>query len=117
MFDELTDRPIQLVLDRVFYKAENILWMCREGIPFIQGTNVSLKYVKEPLSQLAPTMEYYQHYDGATNLYSQHLTINQEFKVSETSGYPVTLHAYLSSERATEERIRFHKQLQAWERE
>lgn len=117
LFDELTDRPIQLVLDRGFYKAENILLMCREGITFIQGAKVSLKYVKEALSQLAPTMEHPQHYDGATNLYRQQLTINQVFKASETSGYPVTLHAYLNSERATEERIRFHKQLQDWERE
>lgn len=62
-------------------------------------------------------MEHPQHYDGATNLYRQQLTINQVFKASETSDYPVTLHAYLSSERATEERIRFHKQLQDWERE
>lgn len=51
LFDELTDRPIQLVLDRGFYKAENILLMCREGITFIQGAKVSLKYVKEALSQ------------------------------------------------------------------
>lgn len=117
LFDELTDRPIQLVLDRGFYKAENILLMCREGITFIQGAKVSLKYVKEALSQLAPTMEHPQHHDGATNLYRQQLTINQVFKASETSDYPVTLHAYLSSERATEEHIRFHKQLQDWERE
>ena len=117
LFDELTDRPIQLVLDRGFYKAENVLLMCQEGITFIQGTKVSLKYVKEALSQLAPTMERHEHYDISTQLYHQQLPINQVFKASETAGYPVTLYAYLNSERATEERVRFHKQLQLWERE
>lgn len=117
LFDDLTDRPIQLVLDRGFYKAENILLMCQEGITFIQGAKVSVNYVKEALSQLAPTMERYFHYDGATQLYSQSLAIPQVFKASETSGYPVTLHAYLSSERATEERMHFHQQLQVWEQE
>ena len=68
-----------------------------------------MKYVKEALSQLAPTMERHTHYDAATNLYAQKLSINQVFKASASSGYPVTLHAYLGSERAAEERIRFHQ--------
>ena len=69
------------------------------------------------LSQLTAMIEHYQSYHGAANLYSQQLTINQVFKASETSCYPVTLHAYLDSEQATEGYISFHKQLQAWERE
>lgn len=115
LFDELTDRPIQLVLDRGFYKADNILLMCQEGITFIQGAKVSVKYVKEALSQLAPTMERHTHYDVSTNLYAQQISINHVFKASETATYPVTLHAYLNSERAAEERIKFHRQLQQWE--
>lgn len=47
------------------------------------------------LSQLTAMIEHYQSYHGAANLYSQQLTINQVFKASETSCYPVTLHAYL----------------------
>lgn len=117
LFDDLTDHPIQLVLDRGFYKAENVLLMCQENITFIQGAKCSVKYVKEALSQLVPTMERHTHYDAATNLYAQKLSINQVFKASASSGYPVTLHAYLDSERAAEERIRFHQQLQRWEEE
>lgn len=117
LFDNITDRPIQLVLDRGFYKAENVLLMCQENITFIQGAKRSLKYVKEALSQLAPTMERHTNYDASTNLYAQKLSINQVFKASESSGYPVTLHSYLDSERAVEERIRFHRQLQKWEDE
>lgn len=117
LFDDLTDRPIQLVLDRGFYKADNVLLMCQERITFIQGAKLSVKYVKEALSQLAPTMECHSHYDVASNLYAQQLSINQVFKASATSTYPVTLHAYLNSERAAEERTKFHQRLQQWERE
>ena len=80
LFDDLTDHPIQLVLDRGFYKAENVLLMCQENITIIQGAKCSVKYVKEALSQLAPTMERHTHYDAATNLYAQKLSINQVFK-------------------------------------
>lgn len=102
-------------LDRGFYKADNILLMCQEGITFIQGAKVSVKYVKEALNQLAPTMERHTHYDVSTNLYAQQISINHVFKASETATYPVILHAYLNSERAAEERIKFHRQLQQWE--
>lgn len=117
LFDNLTDRPIQLVLDRGFYKADNVLLMCQEGITFIQGAKLSVKYVKEALSHLAPTMERHSHYDAATNLYAQHLAIHHVFKASDSAHYPVTLHAYFNSERAAEERIKFHQSLQQWEYE
>lgn len=117
LFDELTDRPIQLVLDRGFYKEDNVLLMCQENITFIQGAKMTVNYVKEALKQIEPTMERHSNYHVSSNLYTQQLAINHVFKASKTSGYPMTLHAYLDSERAAEERIRFHKQLQQWEHE
>lgn len=66
LFDESNDHPIQLVIEHGFYKAETILLVCHGGVIFIHATKVSVKYVKEALNQLDPTIECHQHYDGVT---------------------------------------------------
>lgn len=103
LFDDLPTQDIHLALDRGFYSKQTIQYLLQKGLSFIMGGKSSVKYIQNAIDQVSDWIESPVHYSKNYKLYMTQVKTDQ-FKASETSHYPVTLHIYYDIEKAADER-------------
>lgn len=112
------------VLDRGFYSGENINALYTHRYKFLLSAKTSLQWVQRVLDEVRPTMEAYTHYSHAHGLYMQSKRVEWEYRHTKSrSGETIHakrrlyLHLYYDDQRATDEKIRFHRLLDRLEEE
>lgn len=88
---------ISLIMDRGFYKKENLEYLYKETIPFIMGISLSIKEVKEKLNEKKEDLKlatYVLNGDDTPNGTSIDISINER---------PYRLHLYYHPYKAADE--------------
>ena len=112
LLNQLEDMNIphsQLVMDRGHYSKENIIELLKSGHSFIMGAKQSVQYIQERIKTLYDARDDIEKFDEDYFMYMHSMRVTDEFSASATSYYPITLHLYYQSDRASEETQRLDK--------
>ena len=117
-------KKICLIMDRGFYSEKNINAMFKGHHKFIIGAKISLKIVQEQLETLRDDFERRENYNADTGLfiisrmvgwtYSESCPRSRQ-RVEEKRR--VYMHIYYNDQKATNDKLRFHKLLDSLEEE
>lgn len=117
-------KKVKLVLDRGFYSQENVNALYQQHYKFLLATKISSKLVKPHLESVYDTMVTRSNYSVAHALYSQSFTTEWDYSYTKPRSGEVVkekrriyLHIYYNDQRATDEKMRFNKQLDQLEEE
>lgn len=115
-------KKVKLVCDRGFYSRENINALYRYHYKFLIALKNGSKMVKGVLERVRDTMVAHTNYSVAHGLYMQSFVIDWNYtQIKPRSGetlqakHRAYLHIYYNEQRATDEKKRFHKQLDTFE--
>lgn len=122
--DYLNIKKVKLILDRGFYSKENINSLFQYHYKFLISVKNSLSFVKRHHDKVRDTMVTRANYSVSHGLYMQSFTTEWDYQeVKSRSGEVVKesrrvyLHIYCDDQRATDEKVRFNKQLDLLEEE
>lgn len=122
--DFLDYGKVKLVMDRGFYSEENINGLFHEHLKFIVATKTNLRYVKDAIDSVKPTIGNWSNYDPDQNLYITSQSIWWDYRKErpnkgdiERGKRRVYLHIYFDKERESNESQKFSKQLVSLKRE
>ncbi|MEA3433542.1 MAG: IS1634 family transposase [Campylobacterota bacterium] len=117
-------KKVKLVLDRGFYSRENVNALYHHHYKFLLATKISSKLVKPHLESVYNTMVTRSNYSVVHALYSQSFTTEWDYAYTKPRTGEVVkekrriyLHIYYNDQRATDEKMRFNKQLDQLEEE
>lgn len=109
-------RKVKLVMDRGFYSEANVNALYKDHYKFILAAKTSLKFVRQALDTIRPTIKHWKKYDASSELYMHSETI--EWAYSQARPYKgdtlkdtrrLYLHVYYNSERAVDEERRLNQ--------
>jgi transposase len=120
----LNIKKVKLVMDRGFYSKDNVDALYNQHYKFLIGVKSSLTFVKEKLNMVRDSMVTHRYYYAPYALYCQSFstTWNHTY-VKKRSGEVLRsprrlyLHLYYNEQRATDEKLQFHKLLDQLEDE
>ena len=116
--DYLTHDKLKFVFDRGFQSEKNINTLMKYHHKFLCGIKLSLKLVSARLNQIRSDFVTHANYNSKIGLYVQSFT--EEWNYTEEkprSGETISgkrrvyLHIYYNDQKATDEKLRFNKQL------
>jgi transposase len=111
-------KKVKLVMDRGFYKEENINGLLRGHLKFLVAVKMSLKYVQAELDKVYEGFRTFEYYDEDYELYST--TVPYEWPYSQVRPYKgdilqekrrVYIHLYYNIDKATEDQKNFDRTL------
>jgi transposase len=111
-------KKTKLVMDRGFYKTENIDGLLKEHLKFLVAVKMSLKFVREELDKVYDELLTFEYYDDNYELYST--TVTFEWSYTQVRPYKgdvlkekrrVYLHLYYNIDKATEAQKNFDRKL------
>jgi len=117
-------KKVKLVMDKGFYKEENINELLKDHLKFIIAVKMSLKYVRAELDKVYDDFLTFEHYNEDYELYST--TVLYEWPYSQTRPYKgdvlkenrrVYIHFYYNIDRAAEDKKDFDRRLMALKNE
>ncbi|MCL2059871.1 MAG: IS1634 family transposase [Oscillospiraceae bacterium] len=117
-------KKVKLVMDRGFYKEENINGLLKDHLKFIAAVKMSLVYVRDELDKVYGEFLNFEHYDEDYELYST--TVHYEWPYSQARPYKgdvlkekrrVYIHFYYNIDRAAEDQKDFDRRLMALKNE
>jgi transposase len=117
-------KKVKLVMDRGFYSERNINELYRRHHKFLAGVKLSTTLVRKELNGLKDGFVSRDNFNSKTGLYIR--SVSTEWEYSETkprSGKTIKgkrrlyVHCYYNDQHATDDRIRFNKQLDILETE
>jgi transposase len=114
----LKDKPLNFVMDRGFYSAENVHNLIAENLKFIIRVRNDLKFVRkfidESSSEIFDISNFYDDYElysGTKNIFIPLNKKNDDFTISNINRKRIYVHIYFNPQKATDERIEFDKNL------
>lgn len=117
-------KKVKLVMDRGFYSQANINALYSRHYKFLIAVKNSLKLVKEKLDAVRTSMITHANYNIEHALYCQSFTTEWDYieiksrnKETIKEKRRLYLHIYYNEQRATDEKMKFHKQLSLLEEE
>jgi len=122
--DFLAIKKANLVMDRGFYSETNINELYRHHHKFLIAAKTSLRFVQQKLDEIREGFASRRYYRSNTNLYIQSFTMDWDYtEIKPRSGEVIKdkrriyAHFYYNEQRATDDKIRFNKLLDAIEHE
>jgi transposase len=113
-------KKVKLVMDRGFYKEENINGLLKDHLKFLVAVKMSLVYVRAELDKVYDELLTFEYYNEDYELYS--MTLPYEWSYSQVRLYKgdvlkeirrVYIHFYYSIDRAAEDQKDFDRRLMA----
>ena len=117
-------KKVKLVMDRGFYKEENINGLLKDHLKFLVAVKMSLKYVRDELDKVYEEFLTFEYYNEDYDLYS--MTVPYEWPYSQVRPYKgdilkekrrVHIHFYYNIDRAAEDQKDFDRSLMALKNE
>lgn len=108
-------KEYQFVLDRGFYKRENIENLLSKGAKFVLGARLDVRFVRDHIDRVRESIESTKYYIRKQKVYGVSVRDTQEFKASDTSSYPLNVNIYYNHEVASIEKGTFDDQLLEWQ--
>ena len=111
-------KKVKLVMDRGFYKEENINGLLKDHLKFIVAVKMSLIYVRTELDKVYDELVTFEHFDEDYELYS--MTVPYEWPYTQARPYKgdvlkekrrVYIQFYYNIDRATEDQKDFDRRL------
>jgi transposase len=111
-------KRVKLVMDRGFYRAENINGLLKEHLKFLVAVKMSLKYVRKELDKVYDDLLTFEYYNEDYELYST--TVVYEWNYTQVQPYKgdilkekrrVYLHLYYNIDKSTEDQKSFDRKL------
>jgi transposase len=117
-------KRVCLVMDRGFYSEKNVNAMLKGQHKFVLGTKISLSFIQNILKSERVNFDNRANYNSETGLFMKTHTLEWNYKETmPVSGkilkekHPIYVHMYYNDQRATDEKIHFHKMLDRLEEE
>lgn len=111
-------KKVKLVMDRGFYSQSNIDALYEQHYKFLIGVKNSLAFVKEKLNMVRDSIATHSHYYTPYALYClsfstawNHTYVKKRSGEILKSSRRLYLHLYYNEQRASDEKLRFHKRL------
>ena len=117
-------KKVKLVMDRGFYKEENINGLLKDHLKFLVAVKISLVYVRTELDKIYDKLLTFECYNEDYELYST--TVTYEWPYSQERPYKgdllrgkrrVYIHYYYNIDKATEDQKDFDRRLMALKNE
>ena len=117
-------KKVKLVMDRGFYKEENINGLLKDHLKFLVAVKMSLVYARSELDKVHDEFLTFEHYNEDYELYST--TVPYEWPYSQVRPYKgdvlkekrrVYIHFYYNIDRAAEDQKNFDRRLMALKNE
>ena len=117
-------KKVKLVMDRGFYKEENINGLLKDHLKFLVAVKISLVYVRTELDKIYDELLTFECYSEDYELYSA--TVTYEWPYSQERPYKgdilrekrrVYIHYYYNIDKATEDQKDFDRRLMALKNE
>ena len=117
-------KKVKLVMDRGFYKEENINGLLKDHLKFLVAVKISLVYVRTELEKVYDEFMTFESFDEDYELYST--TVTYEWPYSQERPYKgdilkdkrrVYIHYYYNIDRAAEDQKDFDRRLMALKNE
>jgi len=117
-------KKVKLVMDRGFYKEENINGLLKDHLKFLVAVKISLVYVRTELDKIYDELLTFECYNEDYELYST--TVTYEWPYSQERPYKgdklrekrrVYIHYYYNIDKATEDQKDFDRRLMALKNE
>ncbi len=117
-------KKVKLVMDRGFYKEENINGLLKDHLKFLVAVKMSLQYVRDELDKVHDEFLTFEYYNEDYELYST--TVHYEWPYSKARPYKgdvleekrrVYIHFYYNIDRAAEDQKDFDRRLMALKNE
>jgi transposase len=117
-------KKVKLVMDRGFYKEENINGLLKDHLKFLVAVKMSLKYIRAELDKVYDRFLTFECYNEDYELYS--MTVAYEWPYSQVRPYKgevlkekrrVYIHFYYTIDRAAEDQKDFDRRLMALKNE
>lgn len=111
-------KKVKLIMDRGFYKEDNINGLLKEHLKFLIAVKMSLKFVRTELDKVYDTFRTFERYNEDYELYST--TVPYEWPYSQTRPYKgdvlkekrrVYIHLYYNIDKAAEDQKNFDRRL------
>jgi transposase len=120
--DYLDMKKIMLIMDRGYYSERNLNELMKKHFKFIIGAKMSLKFIQELLADDRREFDRREYYNSDTGLFIKTQTADwnyQELKPRSgeilKANRRVYVHIYYNDQHATDDKLRFHKKLDAME--
>ena len=120
----LARKKVCLIMDRGFYSEKNVNAMFKGHHKFIIGGKISLKYVQRQLETLRSDFERRENFNSSTGLFIMSRMVEWDYRETRPrSGETVEekrrmyMHIYYNDQRATNEKLHFHRMLDSLEEE
>ena len=111
-------KKVKLVMDRGFYRAENINGLLKEHLKFLVAVKMSLTFVRDELDKVYDEFRTFECYNDDYELYSTTMTCEWDYtQVRPNKGNTlrekrrVYLHLYYNIDKATEDQKDFDRKL------
>ena len=122
--DYLDLKKTKIVMDRGFYSAKNVNALYKAHFKFVIGAKISLKFIQDQLNTEREDFDRRENYNADTGLFIRSQTMEWDYEETKARSGEVTadtrriyVHLYYSDQLATDEKLRFHKMLDALEEE
>ena len=111
-------KKVKLVMDRGFYREENINGLLKDHLKFLVAVKMSLKYVRAALDKVYDVFRTFEYYNEDYELYST--TVPYEWPYSQARPYKrdileqkrrVYIHLYYNIDKAAEDQKNFDRVL------
>ena len=111
-------KKVKLVMDRGFYKEENINGLLKDHMKFLVAVKMSLKYIRAELDKVYDVFLTFEYYNEDYELYS--ITVPYEWPYSQIRPYKgdileekrrVYIHLYYNIDQAAEDQKDFDRNL------
>ena len=111
-------KKVKLIMDRGFYKEDNINGLLKDHLKFLIAVKMSLKFVKSELDKVYEDLRTFEYYNDDYELYST--TVPYEWPYSQVRPNKgdilrekrrVYIHFYYNIDRAAEEQKKFDRRL------
>jgi transposase len=116
--DDLGFKGIKLVLDRGFYRADNINALLKNRLKFLISAKMSLSFIRQELDPIYDDFRSFESFNDTYELYTHtikttwHYTENRPYKGDNVScNRRIYLHYYYNIDKATEDEKAFDRKL------
>ena len=116
-------KNVKLVMDRGFYKKDNIDALYKNKYKFLIAAKTSLKFVEEKLKEVREKMTTRPFFISDYNIYATSYNVKWDYTEVKRSGEEIKkdkrmyMHIYYNDQRATDDRITFNGYLDLLEKE
>jgi transposase len=119
--DYLDIKKVMLVMDRGYYSEKNINSLMKRHFKFIIGAKMSLKLIQTLLGEGRIDFDRREHYNSDTGMFIKTQSAEWDYQLKPQSSGSlkekrrIYIHIYYNDQHATDDKLRFHKKLDAIE--